>query len=72
MRTTLTLDDDAYKSALTLAQISGKSLGKVVSQLILKGLQEPAKRGATPVFPVAAGTQIIPGNRIHELLDEEL
>jgi hypothetical protein len=71
MRTTLTLDEDAYRSALTLSQISGTPLGKVVSQLIRKGLQASVFTAGTATFPVAAGTEMIPGNRSRDLLDEE-
>ena len=72
MRTTLTLDDDAYSSALTLSQISGTPLGKVVSQLIRRGLQRSQGFSSTlPTFPVPADAPLISGNRAHDLLDEE-
>lgn len=72
MRTTLTLDEDAYRSALTLAQVSGRPLGKVVSQLIRRGLQaSPNVRTDTPTFSVPPGTPMIPGNLVQDLLDDE-
>ncbi len=46
MRTTLTLDDDILKEAAERARILKTSLGKAVSDLARRGLQEapPVKR----------------------------
>lgn len=71
MRTTLTLDDDVYQSVLTMAKVSGDSLGRVASRLIRRALSAPATAGDYPTFNVPHGTPIIPGNRAIELLDEE-
>lgn len=64
MRTTITLDDEAYEAALTLAKSSGKRLGEVISQLIRRAIQagEPPqrKRGRRfPAFEVPPGTPMI-------------
>jgi hypothetical protein len=76
MRTTLTLEDDVYEAAQSMAQASGKRLGEVVSLLMRRGLKGSgevvAGRSGLPVFPAAPGAPIIPGNRAHELLAEEV
>lgn len=57
MRTTLSIDDDALEAARKLAAARNQSLGKVVSELIRRGLA--ARRTYTsveqgpPVFGVA-------------------
>jgi len=72
MRTTLTLDDDVYESALTLSKISGTPLGKVVSSLLRKSLSAAQQESDPdfPTFPVPKDTPMIPGNRAAELLEE--
>jgi hypothetical protein len=76
MRTTLTLDDDVYEVALQFSQSSGARLGKVVSQLIRRGLKPPAlTKGAKsrrfPVFDVAPGTPMMSLSRIQRFIDDE-
>lgn len=76
MRTTLSLDDDVYEAAKTLAEGSGKSLGRVLSQLARRGLQ-PADVVRTsdpdqlPTFAVPLDAAVIPGSRAAELLAAE-
>ena len=53
MRTTLDLDPTSLEAARQLARHRAQSLGKVVSELILKGLQSDvpvARKGGFPVF----------------------
>jgi hypothetical protein len=74
MRTTLTLADDVYEAARTLAEASGRSLGEVVSDLARRGLNpQPtiARADDLPVFAVPADAPIIPGNRASQLLADE-
>lgn len=66
MRTTLNLDEDVYAAAETLAKASGKTLGKVVSELMRTGLRpqpysQPASVGidSLPSFAVEPGTPLI-------------
>ena len=64
MRTTVTLDDEAYEAALTLARTSGKRLGQVISDLIRRAVQKPqgdATRGSKrfPAFEVPPGAPMI-------------
>lgn len=57
MRTTLTIDDNALEAARKLAMTRNQSLGRVVSDLMLRGLtvrtNYPANSGGFPVFQVA-------------------
>lgn len=70
----MTLADDVYGAAKTLADGSGKSLGVVLSELARRGLQpEPADLGSggLPVFAVPPDSAVIPGSRAAELLASE-
>lgn len=61
MRTTLDIDPIALEAARQLATHRAQSLGKVVSELILKGLQRDApvaRKGGFPVFGAAGGQPI--------------
>lgn len=76
MRTTLTLDDDVYETALQLSKSSGEGLGKVVSKLVRRGLtpHAPAKRGKSrrfPVFDVPANAPIMTPESIDRFIEEE-
>jgi hypothetical protein len=75
MRTTLTLDDDVYETALQLSKSSGEGLGKVVSKLARRGLiPQSVKRGKSrrfPVFDVAPGTPMMSLSKIQKFIDEE-
>lgn len=64
MRTTVTLDDDAYQAAVTLAGTSGKRLGQVISDLIRRAMRKPerpTRRGGKrfPTFEVPLGAPMI-------------
>jgi len=75
MRTTVTLDDDVFEAAQSLADASGKRLGSVISELARRGLKssaKPAKRNGLPVFKVAENAAIIPSDRARDILAEEL
>ena len=74
MRTTLTLDNEVFEAAQSLAASSGKKLGQVISELARRGLRAkaaPAVRHGLPVFRVPADAPIIPSNRARDLLAEE-
>ena len=61
MRTTLDLDHTALEAARQLAQHRAQSLGRVVSDLILKGLQSDVpvtRKGGFPVFAAAGARPI--------------
>lgn len=74
MRTTLTLADDVYQAARTLAESSGRSLGEVISTLARRGLRpatEVVAEGRLPTFRVPPGAELIPGSRAAELAARE-
>ncbi|MGH9489268.1 MAG: hypothetical protein ACRD17_02045 [Terriglobales bacterium] len=76
MRTTVTLDDDVYQAAQHLARGTGERLGKVLSALARRGLEVPAssrrrRSRRFPVFPVPAGSPVIPASRVQRALDED-
>lgn len=76
MRTTITLDDEAYEAASTLAKTSGKRLGEVISQLIRRAVQTPEtprpKRGKRfPSFAVPHGTPMISLRAVRKAWEEE-
>jgi hypothetical protein len=57
MRTTLTLDLDAFQAAKAKAAHENISLGKAVSELILQGIQQTtAKNRSSAVFRSEGGT----------------
>jgi hypothetical protein len=62
MRTTLDINPAALEAARQLAHHRAQSLGRVVSELILKGLRADAphvtRKGGFPVFSSPAGTTI--------------
>lgn len=74
MRTTLTLAEDVYQAAKTLADGSGRSLGEVVTELVRRGLRPRVEAGADdglPAFTVPSDCKVIPGSRAGELLASE-
>lgn len=76
MRTTITLDDEAYEAAVTLARTSGQRLGAVISQLIRRAVQTPerpqARRGKRfPTFEVPHGTPMISLRAVRQAWEEE-
>jgi len=75
MRTTVTIDSDVYEAALHMAQVSGKRLGSVLSDLARRGLQPtPAvrrKSGRFPVFEVPADAPKLSMAKIQRAIDED-
>lgn len=75
MRTTITLDDDVFESAKSLAASSGKQLGQVISQLARRGLHaapRTKRKNGLVVFDLPPNSPIIPSDRARDLLNEEL
>ncbi|NJL26656.1 MAG: antitoxin [Thermoanaerobaculia bacterium] len=52
MRTTLTIDDDVFFAAKSLARSESKPLGEVISNLIRRGLAPRAQTSTSSGFPV--------------------
>jgi Arc/MetJ family transcription regulator len=75
MRTTVTLDDDVFQAAQSLAKASGKRLGQVLSELVRRALKSESRgftrQGGLPVFPVSPDAAVIPASRAAELLANE-
>jgi hypothetical protein len=70
MRTTLTLDNDAFQAAKARAAHGNISLGKAVSELILQGLRGASTKTApSAVFRSEGGTYT--SKEIEEALDDE-
>jgi predicted transcriptional regulator len=73
MRTTLHIDDDVYQVARSLAATEGSSIGKVLSRLARRGLnQRRATRShkGFPVFDVPAEAKPLTPEMVKEALDE--
>ena len=76
MRTTVTLDDEAYEAAVTLARTSGRRLGQVISDLIRRAVQKPQgpapKTGRRfPTFHVPPSAPMISLKAIRRAWEEE-
>jgi hypothetical protein len=71
VRTTLDLDDDLLAAARALARLEGRSLGRVVSDLIRKGLrpQHPQPAGF-PGFSVSPDAPLFGPEEVARALDE--
>jgi hypothetical protein len=70
MRTTLTLDPDAFQAAKAKAAHENISLGRAVSELILQGLRQPSgKRRPAPVFRSRGG--VYTAHEVEAALDDE-
>ena len=73
MRTTLTLDDDAFSKAQTYANARALKLGQAVSELIRRGtadkLPMKQKNGAW-VFELPPGTPKVTAKQVKDMMDE--
>lgn len=72
----MTLDDEAYEAAATLAKTSGKRLGQVISDLIRRAIQKPegpAPKGGKrfPTFEVRSSAPMISLKAIRLAWEEE-
>ncbi len=73
MRTTLTLEGDAFSTAQTYARARALKLGQAVSELIRLGSAERLpirQRGEVWVFDLPADTPQVTAARVKELLDD--
>lgn len=74
MRTTLTLEDDVYTVASTLAEQRRVPLGRVISELSragLRGNSAPAKtRNGLRLFPQRPGIRPVTPTLVKKLLEE--
>lgn len=73
MRTTLTLEDDAFSTAQAYAKARAIKLGQAISELILRGSagKVPMKQtGGVWVFDLPANTPKVTAAQVRQLLDE--
>ncbi len=70
MRTTLTLEPDAFQAAKAKAAHENVSLGKAVSELILAALRTPLPP-ATPAAVFRSDGGIYTAEQVEEGLDDE-
>lgn len=75
MRTTLSIDDDVLAAARALAQMQGRSIGEVVSELARKSLVSPSRpapryRNGIRLMPVRPGAGPVTLELVNKLRDE--
>ena len=73
MRTTLDIDDDILQAVEGIAAQSGKSSGKVLSELArsaLGDLSHSGTRNGFPLFEIRADSETVTLEQINELRDE--
>lgn len=74
MRTTLDIDQVVLETARSLAASSQKSLGAVISELALKGIQAHSSRrhdGQYPVFSLPEDAKPLDPTLIRALIEED-
>jgi uncharacterized protein YggE len=73
MRTTLTLEDDAFATAQAYARARSLKLGQAVSDLIRRGSAQPLpikRNGNVWVFELPAETPMVTSRQVRQMLDE--
>ena len=73
MRTTLTLEDDAFATAQAYARARAIKLGQAISELILRGStgKVPVKQvGGVWVFDLPPDTPKVTAAQVKQMLDE--
>lgn len=73
MRTTLTLDDEAFATAQAYAQARDLKLGQAVSELIRRGTAEklPLKRkNGAWVFELPEGTPKVTARQVRDMMED--
>jgi hypothetical protein len=74
MRTTLTIDDDVLAAAKEMAATSGKSLGKVISELARTAMRPAPStlktRNGVPLLAVRPGAQRVTSELVRQLQNE--
>ena len=73
VRTTLDVDDDVLQAAKEIAATTGRTAGRVLSELARKGLERPRadkSRNGVPLMTQAAGAPVITMDLVIRLRDE--
>jgi len=75
MRTTVDLDEDILRVAKDIARDRDESLGRVLSDLVRRGLKPPSRTPRAgndiPVFPRLPGAKPVTSEMVKELLESE-
>jgi hypothetical protein len=75
MRTTVDLDSDLLAEAREIARLRGESLGRVLSDLLRRGLQPEGARieeqGGVPVLMHGANPLPVTSEMVRQLLDAD-
>jgi hypothetical protein len=74
MRTTLSIDDEAFAKARAYARARDLKLGEAVSELIHRAAAERLpmkKKNGAWVFELPAGTPKSTARQVHELMDDD-
>jgi hypothetical protein len=72
VRTTLDIDEDVLLAAKKLAEQRGVSAGKIVSELVRKGLRRRGTartRNGVPLFPDRRGAAVVTLDLVNRLRD---
>lgn len=75
MRTTLTLDDEAFSKAQAYALARDLKLGKAVSELIRRGTADRLplkKKNGAWVFELPRDTQKVTSRQVKDLMEDHL
>jgi hypothetical protein len=73
MRTTLAIDDDVLTAAKRLAQVQGRSIGAVISDLARQSLRRPialGRRNGVPLLPISRENALVTLAVVNALRDE--
>ena len=73
MRTTLTLDDEAFSLAQAYAEARELKLGQAVSELIHRGTEQPlpiTKKNGAWVFELPVGTPEVTSRQVKDMVDD--
>jgi hypothetical protein len=73
MRTTITIEDDAFVTARTYARARALKLGQAVSELIRRGGAQKLpirQKDGVWVFDLPPGTPRVTARQVQQLLDE--
>ena len=73
MRTTLTIDDDVLEAARAMADLDGRTMGEIISDLARKALVRPTFKGhrnGIPLLDVKPGGKPVTLEMVNKLRDE--
>jgi len=74
MRTTLHINDDAYKIVMRYAKIRKIGMGKAVSELVVRGAQPRVgikEKNGLSIFDLPAGTPVVTTEQVKKIMEEE-